>query len=197
HKLYFSGIIFYLNMKSHYKIIVTKSFVIFTQTLFSQNDSAPSATSSYWQQHFDYTMDIVMDVKNYKYNGTQTLVYTNNSPDVLKRVFYHLYPNAFQPGSEMDARLQSIPDPDGRMVNNIGTKEAPNYESRISKLKPDEIGYIKVNSLRQDGNAVNYETVGTILVVTLNNPIGPGGKTTLDMQFEAQVPVQIRRSGRN
>jgi len=184
-------------MKSLFKIIVTISLVVFTQTLFSQNDSAPSANSSYWQQHVDYTMDIVMDVKNYKYNGTQTLVYTNNSPDVLKRVFYHLYPNAFQPGSEMDARLQSIPDPDGRMVNNIGTKEAPNYESRISKLKPDEIGYIKVNSLRQDGNALNYETVGTILVVTLNNPIGPGGKTTLDMQFEAQVPVQIRRSGRN
>ncbi len=162
-----------------------------------QAQKKPEQKSAYWQQHVDYTMDIQMDVKTYQYTGTQQLVYTNNSPDVLNRVFYHLYFNAFQPGSEMDARLKSITDPDGRMVNNIGTKENPIFESRISKLKPDEIGYIKVNSLKQDRNPVQYETIGTILVVTLNEPIQPGGTTTFDMAFEAQVPVQIRRSGRN
>ena len=74
----------------------------------SQNDTSPSSNPHYWQQHVDYTMAIDMDVKNYRYSGTQKLVYTNNSPDVLNRVFYHLYPNAFQPDSEMDARLKSI-----------------------------------------------------------------------------------------
>lgn len=153
--------------------------------------------SNYWQQHVDYKMNIDMDVKTYQYKGTQQLVYTNNSPDVLTKVYYHLYPNAFQSGSEMDARLQSIPDPDARMVNNLGTKEAPIFQSRISVLKPNEIGYIKVNSLQQDGVAVTHKTVGTILEVTLANPIQPGSKTTLDMVFDAQVPLQIRRSGRN
>lgn len=163
----------------------------------SQNDTPPSSNPHYWQQHVDYTMAIDMDVKNYRYSGTQKLVYTNNSPDVLNRVFYHLYPNAFQPDSEMDARLKSIPDPDGRMVNNLGTKAEPNYESRISKLGPDEIGYINVTSLLQDGKKVSHETQGTILIVTLDKPIQPGEKTTFDMVFDAQVPVQIRRSGRN
>jgi hypothetical protein len=37
----------------------------------------------------------------------------------------------------------------------------------------------------------------TILVVTLNKPLYPGEKTVLEMTFEGQVPVQIRRSGRN
>ena len=163
----------------------------------SQNNTPPSSNPHYWQQHVDYTMEIDMDVNNYRYTGTQTLVYTNNSPDVLHRVFYHLYPNAFQPDSEMDARLKSIPDPDGRMVNNLGTKADPIYESRISKLGPDEIGYIHVNSLTQDGKKVQHETQGTILIVTLDQPIQPGKKTTFDMSFDAQVPVQIRRSGRN
>jgi hypothetical protein len=140
-------------------------------------------------------MEIDIDVETYQYNGTQKLIYTNNSPDVLNRVFYHLYPNAFQPGSEMDARTQTIPDPDARMALNIGTKKNPIYESRISKLKPSEIGYIKVNSLTQDGKKVTYKTIGTILVVTLSEPIQPGMKTTFDMQFNAQVPTQIRRSG--
>lgn len=164
---------------------------------FSQNDTKPTSKPNYWQQHVDYTMAIDMDVKTYQYKGTQKLIYTNNSPDVLTKVYYHLYLNAFQPGSEMDARLQSIKDPDRRMVNNLGTKEAPVYQSRISILKPDEIGYIKVNSLNQDGAAVTYKTVGTILEVDLAKPIQPGEQTTLNMVFDAQVPVQIRRSGRN
>ncbi len=156
-----------------------------------------SQNTKYWQQHVNYEMAIDMDVNTYQYKGKQTLEYTNNSPDVLTRVYYHLYFNAFQPGSEMDVRLQNIKDPDGRMTVNKGTKENPIIESRISTLKPNEIGYIKVNSLKQNGKKLNYETVGTILEVDLATPIKPGEKATFNMNFEAQVPVQIRRSGRN
>ena len=153
--------------------------------------------SPYWQQHVDYKMDVDMNVDNYQYTGTQELTYTNNSPDTLQRVFYHLYPNAFQPGSEMDRRLQDIADPDSRMVNNLGTKENPEFESRISKLSPDEIGYLRITSLNQDGQEVDYSEEGTILVVNLANAILPGKSTTFNMEFKGQVPVQIRRSGRN
>ncbi|MCF2876114.1 MULTISPECIES: M1 family metallopeptidase [unclassified Tenacibaculum] len=144
-----------------------------------------SASSTYWQQHVDYTMDIDMDVKTYQYKGVQKLVYTNNSPDVLNKVFYHLYFNAFQPGSQMDVRSRNIKDPDKRVGD------------RISKLLPSEIGYIKVNTLKQDGKQVKHETVGTILEVTLNEAIQPGESVTFDMVFDAQVPKQIRRSGRD
>ncbi len=153
--------------------------------------------NTYWQQHVDYTMEIDMNVNNYQFNGKQKLVYTNNSPDDLKVVFYHLQFNAFQPGSEMDMRLQNIADPDSRMVNNIGTEENPIYESRISKLKPDEIGFQKIISLKQNGNPVKYEVIGTILKVTLNKTIQAGKKSIFDMEFLGQVPVHIRRSGRN
>ena len=154
---------------------------------YSENskNKMSSNANGYWQQQVDYTMDIDMDVNNYQYKGTQKLVYTNNSPDELDRVFYHLYFNAFQPGSQMDVRSLNIADPDRRVGD------------RISKLKPNEIGYIKVNSLKQDGVAVTYETVGTILEVQLQKPIKAGETVTFDMLFDAQVPVQIRRSGRN
>lgn len=141
--------------------------------------------TGYWQQHVDYKMTIDMDVNTYQYKGTQKLEYTNNSPDVLNKVFYHLYFNAFQPGSEMDVRSQTIADPDSRVGN------------RISKLQPNEIGYIKVNSLKQNGVTIKHETVGTILEVVLAQPIQPGERVTFDMIFDAQVPAQIRRSGRN
>lgn len=146
--------------------------------------------TSYWQQHVDYDMDIDMNVENYQYAGKQKLEYTNNSPDDLNRVFYHLYFNAFQPGSEMDVRLQNIKDPDGRMTTE-------DKKSRIMSLNESEIGFIKVTSLTQDGKPVTYKTVGTVLEVALNSPIKAGDKSTFEMEFDGQVPVQIRRSGRN
>jgi len=170
---------------------ITVFAILITVLLSAQNNA------TYWQQHVDYKMDVDVNVENYQYNGTQELVYTNNSPDVLNKVFYHLYYNAFQPNSEMDARLQAIVDPDRRMVNNIGTRENPIYESRIAKLQPNEIGYLKVLSLKQNGNDLKYTTEGTILEVTLNKSIQPGEKVTFDMTFEGQLPVHIRRAGRN
>ena len=182
-------------MKKFLKFSLYFSIYFFYSTCLAQSNTIVS--SNYWQQHVDYTMNIDMNVEDYQYTGTQKLIYTNNSPDVLNRVYYHLYPNAFQPRSEMDAHAQNILDPDSRLAANVGTKEKPVFESRISKLKPNEIGYINVNSLTQDGVSVVYETIGTVLVVTLNEPILSGAKTTFDMQFDAQVPLQTRRSGRN
>jgi hypothetical protein len=153
--------------------------------------------STYWQQHVDYKMEVAMDVKTYQYKGKQELVYTNNSQDTLKKVFYHLYNNAFQPGSEMDLRLQNIKDPDGRMVTKTKVEGKDVRESRIKNLKPNEIGFLKIQNFKQDGVNASAKEVGTILEVTLAKPILPGGKTTFTLDFNGQSPVQIRRSGRN
>ncbi len=158
--------------------------ILFISTLsFAQN-------TSYWQQHVDYTMEVDVNVENFQFSGTQKLIYTNNSPDKLKRVYYHLYFNAFQPGSEMDMRLQNIADPDGRMTNE-------DKSSRIADLTESEIGYLHPTSLKQDAVDVQFNEEGTVLVVELAKPIPSGGKTTFEMEFKGQVPVQIRRSGRN
>ncbi|QMU63325.1 MAG: M1 family peptidase [Flavobacteriaceae bacterium] len=174
-------------MKKIIILLLAIAFIVSCATTRENTSSTvPGSTSTtYWQQKADYTMDIDMDVNKYQYKGIQKLIYTNNSPDELKNVYYHLYFNAFQPNSQMDVRSRNIIDPDSRV------------KDRISKLSPSEIGFINVNSLKQNGKAVSYKTVGTILEVKLNQPIKPGEGVTFDMVFNAQVPVQIRRSGRN
>src|SRR5690554_2704331 len=127
---------------------------------------SPAQRAGYWHQEVDYTMDIDMDVNTNRFTGTQQLVYTNHSPDTLHRVFYHLYFNAFQPGSMMDVRSRTIMDPDSRV------------RDRIYHLKDDEIGYQKINSLTQNGKPVKYEVDGTILVVELAEAIKPGATAT-------------------
>jgi hypothetical protein len=141
--------------------------------------------SNYWQQRVEYTMNAKLNDSNHHIDGTQKLVYYNNSPDTLRKVYYHLYFNAFQPGSMMDVRSRNLPDPDQRV------------RDRIFKLKEDEIGYQHILSLKQDGKDLKYTVNGTILEVELAKPILPKSKSTFEMSFSAQVPVQIRRSGRN
>lgn len=162
---------------------------LFLICLLAGFQAVSQGNNTYWQQHADYYMEVDMDVETFRYSGNQKLVYTNHSPDTLTRVFYHMYFNAFQPGSEMDLRLQSIEDPDGRMTEN--------GKSRIADLDEDEIGFLRATSLTQDGKAVRHALEGTVLVVDLASPILPGGKTQFDMAFQGQVPLQIRRSGRN
>ena len=137
-----------------------------------------------WQQRVMYQMDIDFDDAKHQFNGSQKLIYFNNSPDELTKVYYHLYYNAFQPGSMMDVRSRTIEDPDRRV------------SSRIYGLDVNEMGFTNVTSLKQNGRAVTFKEEGTILEVTLNEPIAPNSTAIFDMEFLSQVPVQIRRTGR-
>ncbi len=146
--------------------------------------SSSSAQADRWQQAVKYKMDIDFQIKKHQYDGYQVLSYTNNSPDTLNKVFYHLYFNAFQPGSAMDVKSRLIKDPD------------PRVSDRIAKLNKGEQGWIKVQSLKMNDQDLTYHVEGTILEVTLTTPILPGATVSFEMRWEAQVPLQVRRSGR-
>lgn len=154
---------------------------------------AASSQKGYWQQKVKYTMNIDMNVQTNRFTGTQKLEYWNQSPDTLKRVFYHLYFNAFQPNSMMDTRSREL----GKIYNGNRQDWDQRVRDRILNLQPDEIGYQKIRSLKMDGRTQQFVMHETILEVRLDKPINPGSKVVFDMEFEAQVPVQIRRSGRD
>ena len=160
-------------MKTNKFLLILLAFCSLT---YSQN---------YWQQSVNYKMEVDIDVKTFKYSGRQELLYTNNSPDSLKKVFYHLYFNAFQPGSEMSIRVKTGKDKNTR------------FDIDIDSLRPDEIGYLKVFNLKQNGVTLKNELSETILEVLLSDPIGPGESTRLTLNFEGQVPKLVRRAGRN
>jgi len=141
-------------------------------------------SQNYWQQHVDYQMDIDMNVEDFTFKGTQKIVYTNNSPDTLNKVYYHLFFNAFRPGSQMDVRSRTIKDPDSRV------------RDRIFNLSNEDYGALNVSSIKQNSQALMFQENETILLVRLEKPLLPGKKTTLNMVFEGQVPQQIRRSGK-
>jgi hypothetical protein len=152
-----------------------------------------------WQQRIKYTINVNMDVLKNQFTGTEKMEYTNNSPDTLKKVFLHLYWNAFQPNSSMDVRSRELgknvlrQDRNGNDVLDWDSR----VKDRISKLQPNEIGYQRVKSLKINGKEQKLIEHETILEVVLDKPLLPKSKTLIDLVFEAQVPAQIRRSGRD
>ncbi|HVK96548.1 MAG TPA: M1 family metallopeptidase [Flavisolibacter sp.] len=168
-------------------------------TLVSLFSLSIHAQPDRWQQRVKYTMNIDMNVQTNQYKGKQKIDYWNNSPDTLNRVFFHLYWNAFQPNSMMDVRsrrqgtIVTRKDREGRDVHDWDAR----VRDRIMHLKPDEIGYQRVSSIQLNGR--NQKTIlhETILEVVLDKPILPKSKVVFDMDWDAQVPLQIRRSGRD
>lgn len=161
--------------------------------LFLSSALTAMAQPDRWQQRVHYKMDVVVDAPKNRFSGKQKLEYWNNSPDTLKVLYYHLYWNAFQPGSMMDARSRAL----GKKTVRGRADWDARVRDRIANLKPDEIGFQEVKNLKVNGVAQQTELHETILKVVLAKPILPKSKNLIELDFEAQVPVQIRRSGRD
>src|SRR6187397_2525878 len=56
----------------------------------------------YWQQDVHYKIKAALNDSSQIISGEEQLTYWNNSPDTLYFVYFHLYQNAFQPGSYLD-----------------------------------------------------------------------------------------------
>ncbi|MBS1912884.1 MAG: M1 family metallopeptidase [Bacteroidetes bacterium] len=132
-----------------------------------------------WQQRVHYTMEIQMDVAQHSYTGYQRLVYVNNSPDTLREVFYHLFYEAFKPGSMMDRR--------DRDVGGGGMQ--------LAQLPENQQGSVRVATLTQNGNGLQWTISETILHAVLATPLAPGDSATLEMTWATRIPRLIRRGG--
>ncbi len=157
-------------------ILVIILSLLINNTVQSQN---------YWQQNADYKISVDVNAKKNTYKGNQEILYKNNSRDTLNKVFFHLYFNAFKVGSDMAVRLKNGDDRNTR------------FDVDISQLKPEEEGFLNVTNLKQDNLKVETYLSDTILEVTLANPLEPGETSVFTLDFNGQVPVTIRRAGRD
>lgn len=161
-------------------------FILFS-FIFSLSSAQQNA---YYQQSAKYKMDIDVDAENFTYQGKQTLTYTNNSPDELKVVYFHLYWNAFKAGSMMDQRV-------GGQGKNGDSRLQKDGISRLASIPKTEEGAQNIHWIKQNGKDLKFEIQETIMKVELATPIKPNSSTTFTMDWDAVIPMQIRRSGRN
>jgi aminopeptidase N len=122
--------------------------------------------NSYWQQDVHYKIKAKVDDKTDIIDASEELSYFNNSPDTLAFVYFHLYQNAFQPGSYTN---------DLHKNNKYPIKYGP-YESQ-------KLGTV-VSNLKVNGSEVKTELDNTILKVWLPKPLLPNESVKLTMDFK-------------
>jgi aminopeptidase N len=120
----------------------------------------------YWQQDTYYRIKAGIDEQTDIITGTEQLTYTNNSPDTLYHVFFHLYQNAFQPGSYSDELHHA-------------NKVKPKY-GRYEQQKLNTV----VEKMQSGGKDLKTELDNTILRVWLDKPLLPNTEVTFDIAFK-------------
>jgi len=124
----------------------------------------------YWQQDVHYKISAYIDETTDIITGAEQLVYTNNSPHILNKVYFHLYQNAFQPDSYYDQyqKAQGI-------KTSYGRYESQKLGTTIEKLHitTDKASYENVDT----------ELDNTILIVKLPEPLKPGKSLTFNIDF--------------
>lgn len=180
------------------------SFIAFSKIVDAQPER--------WQQQIDYTIKVSLEVNTNLLKGIEEISYTNNSNDTLSKVYFHMYWNAFQPNSAMDIRSRELgknvlsvkrgaPITSASNMSLVGEDKMQDWDyrvkDRIQHLTPAQIGFQKVTLLSINGVAQKLIDHETILEVQLTKPIAPHSTVKMNLNFEAQVPVQIRRSGRD
>ena len=146
---------------------------------------ANNAQSVSWQQEANYEIAVDFDAENHSFRGRQLIRYINHSPDTLNEIYFHLFYNAFQPGSSMDEWVNNIPDPQYEM------------DLKIKYLTSFETGWILVNQILENNRQYELNVSETVLKAIPAEPILPGDTTLLEMSFAARIPLICRRTGRD
>ncbi len=125
----------------------------------------------YWQNEADYQIDVRLDTAENRLSGEQTIMYTNNSPNQLDRLWVQLEQNYFKP----DSRGARVVPPDARFS---GFFEGAGYE--LSNVQ------IEHNGETYDPS---YSIQGTRLVVPLDEPLAASGDSLqLSIDWSFQIP---------
>ncbi len=142
----------------------------------------PPGAPAYWQQRLEYQIGASLDEARGVLGGTERVVYHNNSPDTLTTVAFHLYLNAFRPGSRW------------------ADADSAEHRRRFNDLKDPDYGFNRVRDVRIMGEVVTasypFAPDSTVVRFILPRRILPGDQFTIDMGWEARPSTVPRRQGR-
>lgn len=156
-----------------------------TPTSYRTASGAPGHT--YWQQRADYKMNITINDNNQRLDGTETITYFNNSPDVLTYLWLQLDQNVFEKNS--DAAL-----------TRTGTiSEGRAYFNDINRLLTNDYdGGFKLEYVRtSDGKPLKYTVNKTMMRIDLPTPLMPGTKYSFDIKWWYNVNDRDKVGGRS
>ena len=140
--------------------------------------AASARAADYFQQFHHTTIRVKLDTERKWISGTESIRYVNNSPDTLREMYLHLYPNAF--------RNKDVP---------YQTDDSRKYNLRVRDVPDDHKGWLDLTDIKIDGTATTHTVDGTLARFALPRPLAPRDSMTIAFSFDGKVRKSADRSG--
>ena len=137
--------------------------------------------SYYWQQQVNYRIDVALNDQENTLDGFERLEYTNNSPDTLKFIWFHLWPNAYK--NDKTAFSDQLLE-NGNTKFYFSDKEERGYINRLD---------FKVNNIT--AATEDHPNYIDIIKLILPTDLAPGQRITITTPFHVKLPFNISRGG--
>ena len=142
---------------------------------------AAAAQQPYWQQKVDHTIDVRLDVAAKTLDGFERINYTNNSPDTLRFIWFHLWPNAYKTDRTAFSNQQLE---NGKTGFYFATREQRGYINRLD---------FKVGGTT--AQTEDHPEHIDIIKLMLPQPLAPGQTAVITTPFHVKLPHNFSRGG--
>jgi len=141
----------------------------------AMRDASGRPGPGYWQQAADYDIRVSLDAEAHRITGSETITYTNNSPDDLRFVWVQLDQNIFRTGSR------------GALVDAASRRRRPTGEGLT-------LTRVEVTQNGTSRSAAHVED-GTRMRVDLPEPL-PADGGQLELSIDWTFPILSSGGGR-
>lgn len=136
----------------------------------------------YWQQQADYVINAELNDENQSITGSETITYTNNSPDPLKYLWIQLDQNINEQGNNTQKTSTNS------VTNNINTKAIAGNAGLYDFDGGFKIKFVKDAS----GKALPYFINQTMMRVDLPKPLTTGQKVSFSIDWSFNINDRVK-----
>jgi len=154
-----------------------------TPNVYRTASGAPG--HEYWQQKADYNMKIRLDDATQRIDGSETITYTNNSPDELRYVWLQL-----------DQNVRAL-DSDSYKIRESSLERRTSFDD-LRKLEPSFDGGFKIEKVVDAaGKALDYTVNNTMMRIDLPRPLKPGNQFKFSIDWWYNINDRMQDGGRS
>ncbi|MFI5134450.1 MAG: hypothetical protein ACHQD9_01225, partial [Chitinophagales bacterium] len=156
-------------------------FLVISLLILFFNFSEAQKENSYFQQEVNYTIHVTLDDAHHFLRGNISIEYINHSPDTLRFIYFHLWPNAYK--NNYTAFAKQLLE-NGNTAFNDARDSDHGFIDSLNFTVNSEKEKLEIDSINID-----------IAKLYLPAPLAPGESISMASTFREKLPYTFSRGG--
>ncbi len=148
-------------------------------------NAAGAPGHNYYQQKADYDIEVILDDKNQKITGEETITYTNNSPDNLEYLWIQL-----------DQNVRAL-DSDSKLITIEKMEDFRSIQDISKKLFEFDGGFKIEEVTTPSGRDMKFSINKTMLRIDLDKPLSAGSSVSFRIKWWYNINDRMKIGGRS